>query len=194
MPPMPPPGSAAAVDADAAALRVLAARHGAAGVREADGPAAVALWEARKTALFSAGAARADVPDARVLTTDVCVPLSALPALLERFDAHEVATRGASGVRVFAVAHAADGNAHHFLVFDPAVPSEVNRVQELSSWLAHEAIALGGTCTGEHGVGEGKLKYLLEELGEGNARVARAIKAALDPHGVLNPGKKILKK
>jgi D-lactate dehydrogenase (cytochrome) len=185
-------GSAAAVDADATAVRALAAAHGAARVREADGPAAAALWEARKTALFSAGATRGgDGGDVRVLTTDVCVPLSALPALLERFAAHEAATRGDSRVRVFAVAHAADGNAHHFVVFDRAAPAEAARAADLSAWLARAAIALGGTCTGEHGVGEGKLGFVREELGEGYGRVARAVKCALDPHATMNPGRKI---
>lgn len=185
--------SDAALNADAALLRGVVDRAGARGWTEADADTADDLWEARKTALFSAGVARAhDVDDARVLTTDVCVPLSALPALLERFDAHERETRGASRVAVFAVAHAGDGNAHHFIVFAPSDLAEVSRARYLADWLAAEAIALNGTCTGEHGVGEGKLKFLDAELGPGNAAVSRTIKHALDPLNILNPGKKIL--
>ena len=180
-------GSPAAVADAAARLRALAAAEGGEGWEEADAasPQGEALWEARKTALFAASAAH---PGAHTLVTDVCVPLSALPALLERFEAHAAGERERAGAgagagagggapAVYTVAHAGDGNAHHFVVFEPAQEAAAH---ELADWLAREAIALGGTCTGEHGVGSGKLKHLLPELGPGNARVASAIKAALD--------------
>jgi D-lactate dehydrogenase (cytochrome) len=186
-------GSPAAVADAAARLRALADAAGGVGWAEADlaSPEGGALWEARKTALFAAAAAH---PGAQTLVTDVCVPLSALPALLERFEAHLAATTtaaaaaGGGAPAVYAVAHAGDGNAHHFVVFSPGQEAAAHA---LADWLAKAAIELGGTCTGEHGVGAGKLKHLLPELGLGNARVAGAIKAALDPGAILNPGKKI---
>jgi D-lactate dehydrogenase (cytochrome) len=77
------------------------------------------------------------------------------------------------------------------LAFQQGTTQE-QRAKELADWLALEAIALEGTCTGEHGVGAGKLKYLNRELGEANGVVQLAIKNALDPKGILNPGKKVL--
>ena len=179
-------GTHAAVADASARLRALVERAGGAGWAEADlgVPEGAALWDARKTALFSAAAAH---PGAQTLVTDVCVPLGALPALLERAEAR-LAGVAPGAPAVYTVAHAGDGNAHHFVVYQPAQEAAAH---ELADWLAKEAIALGGTCTGEHGVGAGKLKHLLPELGPGNARVAAAIKAALDPGAILNPGKKI---
>jgi len=184
-------GSAGAVAVEAAALRALCSAHSALAWSEAEGgsPGAEALWAARKSALMAAASAH---EGCSVLTTDVCVPLSELPALLEQFEQHTRAVPAQARPRgIYAVAHAGDGNAHHFLVFDPASAEETAAAKGMADWLATAAIRLGGTCTGEHGVGASKLKYLEEELGEVNGRVARAIKAALDPHGILNPGKKI---
>ena len=115
------------------------------------------------------------------------MPLSRLPELMGGFE--EEARR--SALPVYAVAHAGDGNAHHFIVFDADKPAEVAEAKRLNASLVRRAIALEGTCTGEHGVGVGKLPYLAAELGEGNLRVMRAIKRALDPQGLLNGGKKI---
>ena len=128
-----------------------------------------------------------------MLTTDVCVPVSRLPALLEGFEQRYAAAAagGAALPGLYVVAHAGDGNAHHFLTFVPGSAAEA-AAHALAEWLAREAIRLEGTCTGEHGVGSGKRKYLLEELGAENSRVARLIKGALDPNGILNPGKKLL--
>lgn len=181
-------GFPASVDDDAERVRALAASAGARTWTAASGPDGSALWEARKTALYSVQAAH---PGSSVTTCDVCVPLSSLPALLEEFEGHErdLKSCGAPQVAgVCVVAHAADGNAHHLIAH---TPEQAPAAAALADWLARAAIRLGGTCTGEHGVGETKLKYLDEELGPGNARVARAIKSALDPHGILNPGKKI---
>ena len=185
-------GAPGAVEEAAASLRALAQAAGATGWQRSGAAAeeAAALWEARKAALFSVQAAH---PGCSVLTTDVCVPVSLLPALLEAFAARcaAAAAQGRALPAAFAVAHAGDGNAHHFLAFQPGSAAEAT-AKELADWLAREAIRLEGTCTGEHGVGSGKRKYLLGELGAENARVAAAIKGALDPHGTLNPGKKLV--
>jgi D-lactate dehydrogenase (cytochrome) len=82
-----------------------------------------------------------------------------------------------------------DGNFHLAILIDPEDAGELLAAQELSGRLAKRAIALDGTCTGEHGVGYGKAKYLELEHGAGGLRMMRAIKTALDPDGLLNPGK-----
>jgi len=152
---------------------------------------AAELWEARKSALLSVQITHSPLS---VLTTDVCVPVSKLPRLMEDFEEHyarESEKRGAGALPpVYAVAHAGDGNCHHFFAFAPGSPQEED-AKLFADWLALKAISLEGTCTGEHGVGVGKLKFLPKELGETNARFARAIKCALDPSALLNPGKKI---
>ena len=177
--------SEARVAEDARRVEAVAAAHGGSAFDfSADAAGRERLWEARKVALWSAGAAH---PGKKIATTDVCVPLSRLPDLMADFEAE---ARG-SPLPVYAVAHAGDGNAHHFIVFDPEAPAEVREARRLNSLLVRRAIALDGTCTGEHGTGVGKLQYLREELGEGNLRVMRAIKRALDPQGLLNAGKKV---
>ena len=125
----------------------------------------------------------------QVATTDVCVPLSELPALMARMEAHVAA--GCLRGHVYAVAHAGDGNAHHFLAHDPADPLEAAEAARLGRALVADALALGGTCTGEHGVGVGKRAYLPLEFGQPAVDVMHALKRALDPRGVLNPGKKL---
>jgi D-lactate dehydrogenase (cytochrome) len=178
-------GSAAKVADDGARVEQVAARHGgSAFAYAADDAGRDRLWEARKVALWSAGAQH---PGKKIATTDVCVPLGRLADLMDGFERE---TR-AGALPVYAVAHAGDGNAHHFIVFDPARPEEVAEARRLNAALVRTAIAMDGTCTGEHGTGVGKLGYLAEELGEGNLSVMRRIKHALDPENVLNPGKKI---
>ena len=142
------------------------------------------LWEARKVALWSAAA---NHPSKKIATTDVCVPISKLPSLLEEFE--EEASK--SNLPVYAVAHAGDGNAHHFIVFDPQIKSEETEAKRLNSFLVAAAIKLEGTCTGEHGCGVGKLNYLEDELGSENLDVMRKLKESLDPSNILNRGKKI---
>jgi D-lactate dehydrogenase (cytochrome) len=178
-------GPAAKVDADAAAVASIAASRGAAAFTVATDPAAAArLWEARKVALWSAAAMD---PARKIATTDVCVPVSRLPDLMAAGEA----AAAASGLAVYAVAHAGDGNAHHFIAFSPTEPAEVAAAAALNAALVRAALAMDGTCTGEHGVGLGKQKYLAEEFGEGALDVMRAIKAAIDPAGIMNPGKKL---
>lgn len=87
------------------------------------------------------------------------------------------------------VGHVGDGNFHVSPLIDMENAREVAASKEYVSWLAELAISMDGTCTGEHGIGQGKKPYLAKELGEGAVDVMRAIKSALDPQGIMNPGK-----
>jgi D-lactate dehydrogenase (cytochrome) len=160
----------------------IAGRNGARGFRWAASPEERAtLWQARHNAYYATLASR---PGARAWTTDVCVPISQLAecVLETQRDLRE------SGVAAPLVGHAGDGNFHLIIMLDPADPSEVARITELNARLVDRALRLGGTCSGEHGVGIGKLPYVAREHGEAVA-VMRAIKRALDPHNLMNPGK-----
>ena len=123
-------------------------------------------------------------PGKDVLATDVCVPISRLAeCVVETQKDIE-----ASGLIAPIVGHVGDGNFHTSPVFDRNNPKEMAAIETYLERLAERAIAMEGTCTGEHGVGQGKAKYLKAELGDGLA-VMRAIKTALDPLDILNPGK-----
>jgi D-lactate dehydrogenase (cytochrome) len=139
------------------------------------------LWDARHNAVF---AVAAGAPGKRWFATDVCVPLSVLPDAVE----HGRACADRRGIPAAIVAHAADGNFHLALMVDPDDPAEVAAAQELSAELVEWALERGGTSTGEHGVGSGKLGFLEREHGD-LLPYLRAVKAAFDPNGILNPGK-----
>ncbi|NXT62983.1 LDHD protein, partial [Chaetops frenatus] len=118
-------------------------------------------------------------------STDVCVPISRLPDVV-------VETKQdlqASGLTGPMVGHVGDGNFHCLLIFNSQDPEEAQRVHAFTQRLGRRALAAGGTCTGEHGVGLGKRALLQEELGQEGLDTLRSIKAALDPHNLMNPGK-----
>ena len=140
------------------------------------------LWDARHEAYEAALALR---PGSRGFVTDVCVPISRLQECIEATQPE----LDASGLLAPLVGHVGDGNFHLAILIDPDSADELDAARELSGSLAKRAIALGGTCTGEHGVGSGKSKYLELEHGPGGVRLMRAIKSALDPDGIFNPGK-----
>ena len=140
------------------------------------------LFTARHNAYFAAVASR---PGCRCITTDACVPISRLAdALLDC-----VTEADASGIPYFLVGHVGDGNFHFGYLIDPDSEDERTRAEQLNQQLVQRAIALGGTCTGEHGVGIHKQGFLREEAGDGAVQMMRAIKQALDPQNILNPGK-----
>ncbi|MEG1735401.1 MAG: FAD-linked oxidase C-terminal domain-containing protein, partial [Comamonas sp.] len=140
------------------------------------------LFTARHNAYF---AAVASVPGCRCITTDACVPISRLAdALLQC-----VTEADASGIPYFLVGHVGDGNFHFGYLIDPANDTQRQQAEALNQQLVQRAIALGGTCTGEHGIGIHKQGFLLEEAGDGAVQMMRAIKQALDPKNILNPGK-----
>ena len=121
----------------------------------------------------------------RCITTDTCVPISRLAdALLEC-----VQEADASGIPYFIVGHVGDGNFHFGYLIDPDNDDERRRAEDLSRQLVQRAIRLGGTCTGEHGIGIHKQDFLREEAGDGAIQMMRTIKQALDPKNILNPGK-----
>jgi D-lactate dehydrogenase (cytochrome) len=139
------------------------------------------LWKARHDAFYAALALR---PNGRALITDVCVPISRLAdCILET--QQETAT---SPVLSTLVGHVGDGNFHVIFVLDPDRPEELVEAQRLSGRMVERALAMGGTCTGEHGVGIGKLPFMKLEHGDA-LDVMRAVKGALDPRGLMNPGK-----
>ena len=139
------------------------------------------LWQARHDALYAALAMR---PGSRGWTTDVCVPISRLAdCILEAKRDHAEAP-----FPVCLVGHAGDGNFHLIYVLDPSSSEELEAARRLNDRLVALALSMGGTCTGEHGVGYGKMKFLEAEHGEGLA-VMRSIKRALDPDNRMNPGK-----
>ncbi|ETV82971.1 glycolate oxidase, subunit GlcD [Aphanomyces astaci] len=122
------------------------------------------------------------VPGSRGLSTDVCVPLSKLTQVIVDTQADLQSSNLIGNI----VGHVGDGNFHVML---PFVPADYPQIQAFSDRLIERALAAGGTCTGEHGIGLGKKKYLALEHGGATTDVMRAIKAALDPHEILNPGK-----
>ncbi len=139
------------------------------------------LWRARHDALYAAIALR---PGSRAWTTDVCVPISRLAeCVLETKK-----DNAGAPFPICLVGHAGDGNFHLLYVLDPASRSELDEAHRLNERMVLRALAMGGTCSGEHGVGYGKMKYLEVEHGPA-LEVMRAIKAALDPHNLMNPGK-----
>jgi D-lactate dehydrogenase (cytochrome) len=141
------------------------------------------LWQARHHALYAAVALRAG---SRAWTTDVCVPISRLAeCVIETKRDNEGAP-----FPICLVGHAGDGNFHLIYVLDPANATELDEARRLNDRMVMRALALGGTCTGEHGVGYGKMKFLEAEHGPA-LDVMRAIKRALDPDNRMNPGKMI---
>ena len=138
------------------------------------------------TALFSTAyfAARALRPGAESVATDVCVPISRLAECVDETKRDIEA----SGLIAPIVGHVGDGNFHMLILIDPAKPEETEGAKALQARMVARAIAMDGTCTGEHGIGLGKIDYLADELGEA-VDVMRSIKSALDPNGLMNPGK-----
>jgi D-lactate dehydrogenase (cytochrome) len=139
------------------------------------------LWKARHDAYW---AVKTTWPGKDVLATDVCVPISRLAECVMETKADIART----GLIAPIVGHVGDGNFHSSPVFNRADPKEEAAVRGFLERLADRAIRMEGTCTGEHGVGQGKVKYLQAELGDGLS-VMRQIKQALDPDNIFNPGK-----
>jgi D-lactate dehydrogenase (cytochrome) len=140
------------------------------------------LWTARHNAYFAALQSR---PGCRAISTDTCVPISRLADCL----LDSVAETDASGIPYFLVGHVGDGNFHFGYLIDPEVPQEREIAEALNHKLVSRALSLGGTCTGEHGIGLHKMDFLVTEAGEGAVNMMRTLKQALDPHNIMNPGK-----
>ena len=175
-------GSPAGVAEQAEKVAAIAAEFGAPGFQWATGQEdRTRLWAARHTAYWAALALR---PGSKGWTTDACVPISRLAeCILET-----KADLDASTLTCAIVGHVGDGNFHVVELVDPANPAEVAEAERLNKRVVARALAMDGTCTGEHGVGYGKMGYLAAEFGEA-LDVMRAVKRALDPDGIMNPGK-----
>lgn len=140
------------------------------------------LWTARHNALY---ASKALGPGKSAMITDVCVPISRLAETITA----TCADIAQAGLIAPIAGHVGDGNFHLIMLVDPADAAEVKRAHDVHDRMVRRAIAAGGTCTGEHGIGLGKMEFLAEEAGPEAILVMRALKAALDPKGILNPGK-----
>jgi D-lactate dehydrogenase (cytochrome) len=139
------------------------------------------LWQARHDAYY---AIVAKAPGKRGIATDACVPISRLAeCILETQKDVEQ-----SGLLAPIVGHVGDGNFHLVIMVDPDDEEEIGRAKDLNERLVQRALAMGGTCTGEHGIGYGKMDFLISEHGEA-VSLMRAIKKTLDPESLLNPGK-----
>lgn len=139
------------------------------------------LWRARHEAVYAAIAMR---PGSTIWATDVCVPISRLAECVRETQADNAASTLAGPI----LGHVGDGNFHCAYLIDPARPEELAEARRLNERLVERALRMGGTCTGEHGVGLGKMGSLLKEHGD-LVPLMRAIKRALDPAGLFNPGK-----
>jgi D-lactate dehydrogenase (cytochrome) len=140
------------------------------------------LWTARHNAYFAAVQSR---PGCKAISTDTCVPISRLADCL----LDSVAEADASGIPYFLVGHVGDGNFHFGYLIDPDSADERARAEALNDALVARALRLDGTCSGEHGIGLHKMDFLVAEAGMGAVAMMRAIKQALDPLNILNPGK-----
>jgi D-lactate dehydrogenase (cytochrome) len=140
------------------------------------------LWQARHDAYFAALALR---PGAQGWTTDVCVPISRLADCIRETKADLVTTN----LKAPLVGHVGDGNFHLILLVDRSRPEEVLEAERVNDNLVKRAIAMGGTCTGEHGIGSGKKQYLPLEHGKEGVGLMYLLKQTIDPMNIMNPGK-----
>jgi D-lactate dehydrogenase (cytochrome) len=175
--------SEASVDEHLQATADIVAEHGGKDFARATSPEDRArLWQARHDSYYASLALR---PGARAWTTDVCVPISRLAECIHDTKA-DLADSPLVGPLV---GHVGDGNFHLIMPVNPDNPGEMAAAEHLTERLVARALAMGGTCTGEHGVGIGKRRFLEAEHGREALDVMRAIKQALDPHDLMNPGK-----
>ena len=176
-------GSAASVKEQAETVQALAADQGGEAFQWASTPEERSkLWAARHQSYFAALQTR---PGCRCQSSDTCVPISRLAESIN----DSVDEAEASGIPYWIVGHVGDGNFHLSYLMDPNDVAEVAAVEQLNVQMVQRALRLGGTCTGEHGIGLHKMGYLVEEAGAGAVDMMRSIKRALDPKNIMNPGK-----
>ena len=176
-------GSAASVNEQAQTVQEIATEFGGEGFRWATTPEErTRLWTARHHAYFAGLQMK---PGCRTVTTDTCVPISHLAECVTT--ASEEAE--AEGLMHYIVGHVGDGNFHIAYLIDPAIPAERDTAERLNQQLVERALKLGGTCSGEHGIGLHKMGFLVTEAGAGAVAMMRSVKPALDPKNIMNPGK-----
>jgi len=175
-------GTERGVEEQVEQVRGFASEHGGSEFRWASGhEERNKLWQARHDAYFATLALR---PGSEGWATDVCVPISNLPQCIAETERDLAQT----GLMAPIVGHAGDGNFHLVFLLDPKNPAEMKEAERVNQRMVERAIAMDGTCTGEHGIGYGKNHFLIAEHGEALS-VMRAVKHALDPDNIMNPGK-----
>jgi D-lactate dehydrogenase (cytochrome) len=176
-------GSKDSTAIEIAAAREVLERHGGQGfLQTADESERRKLWQARHDAGL---ACRSHQPNGRIFSTDVCVPISKLSECIEQTQNDLAASKIYGPI----VGHVGDGNFHVLLTADPNDHAAIQKLEDFHSRLVKRSLSLEGTCTGEHGIGVGKIDYLISELGREAVGVMSTIKTALDPNGIMNPGK-----
>lgn len=140
------------------------------------------LWQARHNAYYACLQLQSG---ARILNTDICVPISKLAYCIDR--AREMLSQ--SYLKSAILGHVGDGNFHALIIIDPNRPEDMAEAERLNHSIVQDALNVGGTCTGEHGVGMHKTQFMLQEHGADTIECMRAIKAVFDPNNILNPGK-----
>jgi D-lactate dehydrogenase (cytochrome) len=176
-------GSKDSTAIEIAAAREVLERHGGQGfLQTTDESERRKLWQARHDAGL---ACRSHQPNGRIFSTDVCVPISKLSECIEQTQ------KDLAGSKIYGpiVGHVGDGNFHVLLTADPNDHAAIQKLEDFHSRLVKRSLSLEGTCTGEHGIGVGKIDYLISELGREAVDVMSTIKTALDPNGIMNPGK-----
>ena len=176
-------GSAASTREDVETFTALAGENGGADIRTADSPEDRSrLWRARHESFWAAVATR---PGSLGVSTDICVPISRLAECIEATGRD----MDANGIPGTIQGHVGDGNFHAIPLVDPSNPDEVVRMEAFLDRLAARAHEASGTCTGEHGIGQNRRRYMVAEFGQPLVAAMAGIKGALDPGGFMNPGK-----
>jgi D-lactate dehydrogenase (cytochrome) len=176
-------GSPSSVAEQVEAVQAIAREHGAAAFEWANQPEERSrLWEARHNAYFACLQLK---PGARSFTTDVCVPISRLAECISE----TIRDTSASPLPAPILGHVGDGNFHCAILADPEKADELEEAERLNRRIVRRALAMDGTCTGEHGVGMHKMDFLREEHGDDALELMARIKRSFDPHNILNPGK-----
>jgi D-lactate dehydrogenase (cytochrome) len=176
-------GSPASVEEQAQAVQAIATENGGRGFQWATRPEdRTRLWEARHNAYFACLQLK---PGCRSFTTDVCVPISRLADCINA----TIADLEASFLPAPILGHVGDGNFHCAILANADDPREVEEAERLNSRIVERAIAMDGTCTGEHGVGLHKMGFLRDEHGDDALELMARLKRAFDPQNIMNPGK-----
>jgi D-lactate dehydrogenase (cytochrome) len=176
-------GTAAAVVEQAKAVQEIAREHGGLDFQWATRQEErTKLWEARHNAYFACLQLK---PGSRALSTDVCVPISRLAECISE-TAQDIE---AASLPIPLFGHVGDGNFHLVILIDPKKAAEIEEAKAINVRVVERALAMEGTCTGEHGVGIGKQQYLRQELGDDVIGMMRDIKQLIDPENLMNPGK-----
>lgn len=175
-------GSKSSIEADKKALKALCKETGTGFNVSSSEKEATEIWGARKNLLL---ASLAQHKDCSALSTDVCVPMSKLPELVTRYRKMSEERGIVSSI----LGHIADGNFHSLILYNENDPTSVKQAKQLSTDLLGLSLGLGGTVSGEHGVGSSKRDFMIDEYGPVGIDLMLKIKQAWDPQGLLNPGK-----